>query len=372
MVDFDGHRHIHLDLGRGGHLDSLVELDLGRHVLRDRFGHFGRHFDLSVYLDDDWHVDFTLVLNYYWDALSIVFIVLDGLENFGRYLNHFRSLLNSRNCIFFRYFVLLEHLHVLVTDLRCALADGKGTDAVSRADTPALGDVAAAVDNGHKFLRNSLLDQLALRDHPDGLLGDVVLLHDHLISVHHLLDHSDLLTTPRLILPLRLLLLPNLGLHLRLRLLNYRLLHHDALHLPGLGPVDHSASLDDFGLEIGHRGHTFLRLENSFLDDSGERLEHRLLRHVGHISPHRLRNRTVLVLWVHVTVLVLVFFLGHAGLDDVPFYEGGRVHHHLWGDHYGHSYGGADHLLLDFVPEGLLIRIGRGSTAPATPGQLAR
>ena len=56
MVDFDGHLHVNLDLVRGRYLDTLVEFDLGRHVLRDLFGHFGRHFDLSVYLDDDRHV----------------------------------------------------------------------------------------------------------------------------------------------------------------------------------------------------------------------------------------------------------------------------------------------------------------------------
>ena len=131
VVDLYGHRHIHFDLGRCRYLDSLIKLDLCRHVLRNRFCHFSRYFDLSVYLDDDRHLDIARVLHYYWHALSVVFEVLDGLKDFSRYLNHPRALLNSRNCVLFRYLVLLEHLHVLVADLRGALADGEGTTAVS-------------------------------------------------------------------------------------------------------------------------------------------------------------------------------------------------------------------------------------------------
>lgn len=157
LVDLDWHCHVNLDLGGRWHLDSLVEFDLCRHVLRDLFCHFRRHFDLSVYLNNDRHVHLTLVLHYYWHSLCVVFEVLDGFEDFSRHLNHLRSLLNSRNCIFFRYLVLLEHLYVFVADLRRALANGEGTAAVSGADTAALGDVTGALGNGDKLLGHALL-----------------------------------------------------------------------------------------------------------------------------------------------------------------------------------------------------------------------
>jgi len=158
VVDLYGHRHIHFDLGRCRYLDSLIKLDLCRHILCDSFSHFSRYFDLSVYLDDDRHLDVTRVFNYYWHALSIVFEVLDRLKDFGRHLDHFRPLLDGSNCIFFRYLVLLKHLHILVADLRCALADGKSADTVSRADTRALGDVAGAVDYGKELVGDALID----------------------------------------------------------------------------------------------------------------------------------------------------------------------------------------------------------------------
>jgi len=158
VVDLYGHRHIHFDLGRGRHLDSLIEFDLRRHILRNRFCHFSRYFDLSVYLDDDRHLNVTRVFNYYWDALSIVFEVLDRLKDFSRNLDNFRPLLDSSNCILLWYLILFEHLHILVTDLRCALADGKSADTVSRADTRALGDVAGAVDYGKELVGDALID----------------------------------------------------------------------------------------------------------------------------------------------------------------------------------------------------------------------
>ena len=198
-----------------------------------------------------------------------------------------------------------------------------------------------------------------------------MLLHDYLISVDYLLDHSDLLARPGLILPLSLLLHANLGLHLGLGLLHDRLLHHDALHLPGFWHGYHLTSLNHLGGETGHRSHPFLRLEHSFLNDSGKGFKHCLLRHVRHLTPHRLTNCTVLVLWVHMTVLMLVLFLSHARLDHVTLYNNIRGYHH-GGGHDGHSYSGAGHLLLDFVPEGLLMRIGQRCTASSTPGQLAR
>lgn len=95
VVDLDWYSDLNLDVLCDRDLDFLVELDLCRDHLSDFFADFRGHLNNCVDLHDDRHFYLPLEFHDYWHSLRVIFIVLDGFEDFSGHVDHLGSLLNS-------------------------------------------------------------------------------------------------------------------------------------------------------------------------------------------------------------------------------------------------------------------------------------